>query len=307
MDPPMAGAQTTIRQATAGDDAPTRRAKGTAYAYALTQQARTCPLRCIMDRRDREQATAPHGVPSDEHQRLQDVYESLEAFTYVVAHDLKEPVRGMMFYLEELAEDPAASDHDELARRALGAGRDLQRLLDGLLEWSRTTQGSVEPRAVRVNEVVRDSGCSVQWQTLLEERHARLHVQQDIPPVMATEALLCRILGNLITNAIRHNPAEAPGIWIRGDRARADRVEVVVEDDGPGLPPHLVARHGRQPTSLKRGFGIAIAQRAVERLGGTMRLENGSRGGARVRIELPAAAPPEPVRTTLLQRVRDFV
>ena len=67
---------------------------------------------------------------------LHDAYGSLEAFSSVVAHDLKEPVRAMGIYLDEIQAEPNAAERERLVQRAVEAHHNLQRLLGGLLETS---------------------------------------------------------------------------------------------------------------------------------------------------------------------------
>jgi signal transduction histidine kinase len=168
----------------------------------------------------------------------------------------------------------------------------------------------IEPRPLRIHEVLRDPGCAIQWEHLLRERGARLDVSPEIPPILATEALVCRVFGNLITNAIRHNPSPQPLIRVHpGEGTTRARVEILLEDNGPGFPERVLSRaeHLRgQPSTLKGGFGIAITHRALERLRGSIHLENRPEGGARVRIELPAARPKD-AKGTFEQRVRELV
>ena len=224
---------------------------------------------------------------------LEDAVASLEAFTYVVSHDLKEPVRAMGTYLEEALEDPRAPDREDLIRRAADANRNLDRLLRGLLEWSRTAMTPLEPAALRIQDVLKDPGCAAQFANLVDERQARLDVGPRIPAVLATEALLCRVFGNLITNAIRHNPRPRPLVRIADAPTQArNEVRVLVEDDGPGLPQVVkdsFAKLPNRPTTLKGGFGLAITRRAVERLNGRLAVEDRPGGGTRFVIDLPAA------------------
>ena len=238
--------------------------------------------------------------------QLQDAYDSLEAFASVVSHDLKEPVRAVGAYLDELQADPDAPDRADLLQRAATAHKNMQRLLEGLLEWSRAAKTPLEPEVLLIHEVLGDPGCAAQWENLLRERGARLEVSRDIPPVLATEALLCRVFGNLITNAIRHNAGPQPLIRIRQGDSAYGLVEVLVEDNGPGFPPHVV-EHQERPTTLKGGFGLTITRHAVERLRGDVALGNKPEGGALVRLRLPVAPSLPHARTSLEQRVRELV
>ena len=95
---------------------------------------------------------------------------------------------------------------------------------------------------------------------------------------------------NLVTNALQ---AAGRGGHVRLSTARVDgRVELVVEDDGPGVPPELVDRIF-EPFYTTRdggtGLGLFISYGIVERHGGTLAVDRGPLGGARFRLTLPAA------------------
>lgn len=238
-----------------------------------------------------------------DHQQLRDAYDSLEAFANVVSHDLKEPVRGLGAYLAELEEDPDSPERAELIRHAAVSHRNLVRLLEGLLEWSRTAMTPLEPRELHVQEVLKDPGIAAQWEPLLRDRRANLEIGADLPPVLGTPALVARLFGNLITNAIRHNEGASPIVRIEtGDRPLPGHVEIVVRDNGPGFPMSMIGPSTKKG-SLGRGFGLAIARRAVERLHGRLDLSNPKQGGGAARVQLPAAMR----ETEIDRRIRELV
>jgi two-component system sensor histidine kinase CpxA len=114
--------------------------------------------------------------------------------------------------------------------------------------------------------------------------------------VKADRALLGRVLANLFRNAHHHGGAEC---HIRvSARSRGERVEVLVEDDGPGVPeealPHLFEPFYRPDSARTReeggvGLGMAIVRSGVEACGGSVRAEQARPHGLRVVIDLPAA------------------
>ena len=110
--------------------------------------------------------------------------------------------------------------------------------------------------------------------------------------------LIERALTNLIDNAVRHAPSEAPvRVSVRRDGARA---EIVVEDSGPGLPAALQQRLDEglslrdppipRPSGSIGGLGLAIAQRVAVLHGGSLRPLPAPEGGTRLSLALPLAA-----------------
>lgn len=223
---------------------------------------------------------------------------ALESFSYVVAHDLKEPVRALDAYLGAALEAQDAGETRELVGRARDANTRLSALLRGLLEMSRASRIDPEQcHPVWVPQAIESVECRERYGAALAERGGRLEVAALLgtPPVCATTPALSQILGNLIVNAIRHNPKVSPRVRVRAEPADAEGtlVRVVVEDDGDGFASSAVALFNeRAPRSLREGgFGLLIVRRSVEGLRGSVTLGRSDElGGAAVSIVLPAAS-----------------
>jgi PAS domain S-box-containing protein len=225
---------------------------------------------------------------------LSSLNDSLTAFTYVVSHDLKEPVRAIDTYLRILQEDHGRAlppDGADVLARALASTDRLAALLRGLLDLSRVDRGQLDLERVGVPAVLESDACRAAYEGLVRERGAQMEVARDVPEVLATPSVLCQVLSNLVTNAVRHNPKAVPHVRVGGHAAEGGHVEVSVEDDGPGFPPQFAERfNGGARDTLRAGFGLLIARRAVERLGGRMWLGTSrDLGGAAVRFTIPAA------------------
>lgn len=271
---------------------------GARYALALlrdvTERAR---MRDDIERRSKQL--------EDANRALRDANESLEAFTYVVGHDLKEPVRGIEAYLRALREDYGGGlppDALEILDRAQAATRRMGELLRGLLEFSRISHGQLTLERIWVEDILEAPSCRTTFEHLIEERGGTLEVAGDIPALHASHPVMCQVFSNLITNALKHNDSPAPLVRVRGARLDGDKVEIVVEDNGPGFPPRMRERFNARalgpaaaaaavPTpSARGGFGLLIAARAAERSQGSMRLGvSKDLGGAAVHLVFPVA------------------
>lgn len=224
---------------------------------------------------------------------------ALEAFTYVVSHDLKEPARALGQLTSALHEDHARALNDEgkeLVKRSLDSSHRLQALLASLIEYSRATQ--IQPaqlRPLRIEDVVSHAECSTRYESLLRDRQGTIDVEAG-PPVSASMVGLSQIVGNLVLNALKHNPRAGPRVHVRSEACMDDPrlVDVVFDDDGPGYPEALAEQFNQvgtaRPTTLRGGFGLIIAREAAEKMGGRMRLDHAPGGGARTIVTLHAAA-----------------
>lgn len=233
----------------------------------------------------------------------------LEAFTYVVSHDLKEPVRAIDNYLLATEEEYGTPEGRTFLARAHQANQRLITLLQGLLDVGRVSLAGNEMRDVRLGAVLDSDACRTMFEALAEERGAVVAVAPDLPVVLGDEAVLAQLFGNLVLNAIKHNPGARPHVHVRVVGASDGRVGVAVDDDGPGFPPEIRARFAGArtigPAHARGGFGLILADRAARRLGGRLHLEASPEGGGRARVELPTpASASAPVTTSILPRGR---
>ena len=102
-------------------------------------------------------------------------------------------------------------------------------------------------------------------------------------------------LSNLLTNAVRYHRSEGEDRWVR-IRAEVDgeRTEIHVEDNGPGIPEEhrervFDYRFRGHVESEGSGLGLAITREALQRVGGTIRLEDRPEGGCHFVVDVPAA------------------
>jgi PAS domain S-box-containing protein len=228
---------------------------------------------------------------------LSEANADLEAFAYTVAHDLRAPLRAMQGFSDALAEDHAGSldaeGLDYLRRISDGAAR-MDMLIRDLLAYGRLAREEVTLGPVDLGWAVRDALAQVA--DPVREAGARVEVEEPLPAVRASRALLPQVLANLVSNAAKFvRRGREPRIRIRAERA-GSRVRVWVEDEGIGIE---AAHRGRIFEVFQRlhgmtefsgtGIGLAIVKRGVERMGGSVGVESEPGRGSRFWFELDAA------------------
>ncbi|HEY4918161.1 MAG TPA: HAMP domain-containing sensor histidine kinase [Solirubrobacteraceae bacterium] len=216
-------------------------------------------------------------------------------FVADASHELRTPLTSVLANLELLAES-LHGDQGEAARSALRSSQRMRRLVADLLLLARTDAARVVARApCNLAQIV------VEAASELGPVSASHEISLDIHPatVIGSRDELHRLTINLLENALRHTP---PGTAIRVSTAtRADGdVELVVEDDGPGVPPELAGDlferfvRGAGDRGGSFGLGLAIVQAVAVSHGGSVTLDTGSRErpastrGARFVVRLPA-------------------
>jgi PAS domain S-box-containing protein len=209
-----------------------------------------------------------------------------------VVHELNNPLTAVNMYSDVLVEKLTHAGHDpadvEKLRAIHDAGQRIQRLARDLVAYARP--GGARSEEVDLVGVVEEAARLAK--PVFKERSAvveRAIPTPPPPPVQGVRASLVQVVLNLVTNA-----AQAIGDQghVKVSLAReGDGVAIVVEDDGPGMPPE-VAAHAFEPFFTTRpaqgiGLGLPIVLGIVERHGGKIGLESTPGRGTRVKVVLP--------------------
>jgi signal transduction histidine kinase len=226
-------------------------------------------------------------------ERLGGLDHARREFIANASHELRTPIFSLGGHLELLDDEQL----DEATRREFVTEMRAQvdrlgKLTAELLDLSRLDAGRlhVEAEPVDLAETTR-----LVVGELTPLAHASGHVLESAVerPVWARgdSQRVLQVARSLVENAIRHTPA-GTNVTIRGDR-RGDEAELVVEDDGPGIPPehrpHVFERFYRVDGAMASGsgLGLAIARELAELMGGTLELSE-REGRTRFALRLPA-------------------
>ncbi len=228
-------------------------------------------------RRDAELAAAREQALRDER------VVALGALAAGAAHELSTPLATMAVIAGELEADERLDD-DVRADIAL------------LRKQVTACKGIISGLAVRAGAERLDSAAAVPVAAWLEGVHARwremrprVRSELDVAGVsprlsFVADATLAQALTNLLNNAA--NAGRTVRLEARRD---GDWLEIEVRDDGPGFPPQVLERAGREPFpghAGGSGIGLFLARASITRLGGELGLFNDHGGVARIRLPL---------------------
>jgi len=216
-----------------------------------------------------------------------------------VSHDLRTPLASLRATVEAVDEG-IVTEPDEIRRYAAEMRRStdqLVTLVDDLFELSQLDAGAIaaEHRRARLADVVTSAVDAIGS----EASRKGLVVATDLGGADDTPCSprLTRVLQNLLSNAVRHTPADGT---VRVTAARADgRLALAVEDTGEGISaedlprvfePFFRADPAR--SGVGAGLGLALAKRIVDALGGEIRAETRPEAGARFAVDLPVLLTP---------------
>jgi signal transduction histidine kinase len=236
------------------------------------------------------------GLVAERTSELTSTNQQLEAFVYSIAHDLRAPLRAMQGFSELLMEEAGQTLSDAgkgYANRISKSAQFMDALLCDLLAFSRVSQRRVELQAVSLESVV--TAVTSRLQATIHEKNARVECPGPWPNVLAHESTLSQVVFNLASNALKFSrPGVPPLVWLRTEE-RAQLIRVWVEDNGVGIAPAHQEQIFRLFTRLNgekypgTGIGLAIVQKGVERMGGSVGVESEPQHGSHFWFELRKA------------------
>jgi signal transduction histidine kinase len=219
-----------------------------------------------------------------------------------VSHDLRTPLASTRALIEAVA-DGVAEDPGTQARYLASARSELEklgRLVDDLFELSRIDAGALQLNLeeASLRDLISDTLSGFRHQA--QSKGVRLvgEVSDGVDPVLANPPRLQRVLYNLVSNALRHTPADGTIVLRAEPQETLVRVEVC--DTGEGIMPEDLPRvfehsfrgersRTRAGTDDSAGLGLAIARGLIEAHGGEISVESRPGHGSRFRFTLRRA------------------
>jgi two-component system sensor histidine kinase VicK len=220
-------------------------------------------------------------------------------FVANVSHELRTPLTTMKSYLEAL--DDGAIEDPSLAHRFVGVMRNeterMIRLVNDLLHLSRldSRKALISRVPTHVPDMLEEVADRFSFQLDQKEISIEIEVASGIQEVMLDRDQIDQVLDNLVSNAIKYTPEEG-SIAIRARKTEKEWLEIVVQDNGIGIPRKDLARifdrfyrvdKARSRNMGGTGLGLSIAREIVKAHGGTISLDSELNQGTRVTFALP--------------------
>ena len=249
----------------------------------------------ITERKRAESLTAQAARERELRESLEQQVAELDAFTYSVSHDLKEPLRALeafsQFMLEDCADRLDEQGREYLLRLANAAVR-MKKLIDDLLTLSRASRESRRRTQVDVGRLVRD--VVERMSSTVEGRGATVAVEDGLPDVLADPPRVEEVFANLLGNALKFNESKRPSVKIGVRAIEGGMAAFYVQDNGIGIDPQyherifgIFQRLHRREEYEGTGAGLAIVKRLVKIFGGRTWVESELGAGATFLFTLP--------------------
>ncbi len=200
-----------------------------------------------------------------------------------VSHDLKTPLTRMKLQLALMDEGP---DSEALKSNL----SEMERMIEGYLTFAKG-EGGEPSRPHDITEMLNDMSNTWRSGGIMIDCHVEGALVMEAKP-----QALRRCIDNLLSNANRY----ADTIWlsagIRGAGIQGNVLEIVVDDDGPGIPeeerenvfrPFYRVDESRNAKTGGTGLGLSLSRDVARAHGGEIYLEDSPYGGLRARVRLP--------------------
>ncbi|RJP23229.1 MAG: HAMP domain-containing protein [Candidatus Abyssobacteria bacterium SURF_5] len=207
-----------------------------------------------------------------------------------VAHEINNPLTGILTFAEDLAEnadhsDPRRSDFEVIRRQAVRCREIVRQLLD----FSRQEKPNLRP--VNVNEVLVHTIEFISKQAIFRNIVITTDLENDLPPVIADPIQIEQVMLDLLVNAAEAM-SDGGNIFISSlSHQRSHEVEVVVRDTGPGIAEENLPRIFEPFFSTKggksMGIGLAVSWNIINQHGGRLEVESKLGEGVTFHIMMP--------------------
>lgn len=247
--------------------------------------------------------------------------EAKSRFFAAASHDLRQPLHALQLFLGDLARVTGNPEQRVLVQRIESAARAMTGQLRSMLDISRLDMANIIPERTQFPLTDIFDQLNATYAPAAETAGVRLLFRARTATLETDPALLTRLVGNLIDNAIKFAPG---GTVLVCAHWRANAVRIEVRDNGKGIPSDhqqaiyeeyfQIDNDARDP-GAGLGLGLAIAHRIAKLLGANISLRSAVGHGSTFALTLPcltgtrlirAESPAQPPRLIILGQPGDF-
>lgn len=211
--------------------------------------------------------------------QLEKINKQLEQFVFIVAHDLKSPLSGIVTMLSVLEVDPAIVENRHTKQYVdllSAAAMHLSDMITSILDYSRKSMDQQSVEEVNVHQLVEQIAY-----LLFPPAHIRISIVGRLPVLHTRKLKLQQVFQNLISNAVKYNDKPEGQIDI-GVKEKSEFYEFYVRDNGPGISEDDQDKMFRlfqtgniiSARESSTGVGLNIMKVIVEEQGGRIWLES---------------------------------
>ena len=225
-----------------------------------------------------------------------------------ISHDVRTPLHAVLGITTVLSETDLDADQRDLVERLAGTGKSLQRIVDDVLDTAQLEAGrfTVVPKPIDLLEVLEDVVDLYTPDATAKGIALSLRPSGgDAFRVIGDDTRLKQVLSNVVANAVKFTTTGSVVVRARSlEEGAKRRIEIRVEDTGPGIPAdrldRLFSRFDRLDTTAARtragtGLGLALSWDLARLMGGTLDVDRTRTSGAAFVLELLLDPHPIPI------------
>lgn len=224
--------------------------------------------------------------------RIYDLLAAQKSLLHSVSHELRTPISRIEFSLELMRDETERARVEARIEAMQDDLRELDALVNELLYLAKLDREQpARDDTFALADILRE--CAGKLEHALAGKELVLQVDGELGQVSGDRRLLARAVGNVLANAAKYASKK---IVLAASTADAAQLEIIVDDDGPGIPPEEHEQvfepfyrldRSRDRATGGYGLGLAIARKAVSLHHGAITAERSPLGGARLVLRIP--------------------
>jgi len=227
-------------------------------------------------------------------QELQQNNEELKNFTFVASHDLKEPLRKINLFCDQLLEKNLdQKKRDNFIERIGKASIRMYHLTDDLYNWASIGRMATDFNPEDMNEIVQEVIDDLEGS--IKETDAKIKID-DLPTLEVEKIKIHQLFQNLLSNAMKfHREGVSPEIQITSRCTGDGYCEIDIQDNGIGIDEKYYkkifepfSRLNNKNDYIGSGIGLAICEKIISRHQGEIVVNSSLQIGTKITLRLPS-------------------
>jgi len=212
-------------------------------------------------------------------EKLRAAYEELDAFSYTISHDLKNPLATIKSYSQLIKKGDRSMDKVIMMAERIDLGtQKMQMMIDEVLAYSKVGQSKVQKSEINMRKLLTD----LREDLLVASEHPTLTVEiGETPAVVGDQLMVLQVFSNVVGNAVKYSSkVDLPKVTISGTKNDTE-VVYAISDNGIGIPKEehdrifdLFSRAAGSKSFEGTGVGLSIVKRILQKHEGNIWLSS---------------------------------
>ncbi len=228
--------------------------------------------------------------------KLENKNKELERLAYITSHDLKTPLLSITQFsrmIKEELQEINRPDLTEFASFINDSSRQMDKLIVSVLEYSKliVKNRTDDTEDVNLKDVV--GVVRIALKSINADKTTQIIYEGDLVTIKANKSALISLFQNLIGNGLHYNNSETPTVTVK-IQANDENVTILFVDNGIGIPSDkqggiftMFSRLHNNSQYSGTGIGLAIVQKIVDDLNGSVTLNSSDKGGSTFKVLIP--------------------